>query len=223
MRADMQIHKDVLAELVWDPRVRQKEIAVVTSAGVITLTGSVSSYAEKVAAERAAERVAGVRAVANSLTVAPPKMAVEYTDIDLAHVVADALAWDIQVPHDQIAASVTNGWVTLDGAVEWQYQRDAAEHAVQQLAGVYGVNNNITLTAKGVSAADVSLSIKHALERRADRIADGVGVEVSTTNGVVTLSGSVASYGDRRAIEAAAWMAPGVTDVRDGLTVSLGA
>jgi osmotically-inducible protein OsmY len=218
MKSDLQIHKDVVAELVWDPRLDEKEIGVAAKDGVVTLTGSVASYAAKVAAELAAERVAGVRAVANDVTVSIPS-GLAFTDTELAHAVADSLAWDIQVPDDKIKASVSNGWVTLGGLVEWQYQRGAALRAVQHLAGVRGVSNNITLGLIGVSATGVSQSIKQALERRADRTADRI--VVNAKDGVVTLSGSVSSYGDRRAAEGAAWSAPGVHDVRDELAVVL--
>jgi VCBS repeat-containing protein len=133
--------------------------------------------------------------------------------------VADALVWDVQVPDTKIKAAVTNGWITLDGDVEWRYQRDAAARAVRNLAGVRGVTNNITVTAKGVSAYDVGKSIKEALERRADRTAEHINIE--TLGSVVTLTGTVPSFGDRRAAEGAAWSAPGVTDVHDELAVTV--
>jgi osmotically-inducible protein OsmY len=216
MKTDMQLHKDVVAELIWDPRVAEKEIGVAVKDGVVTLTGTVTSYAEKWAAERAVESVAGVMAVANDVTVKFPSD-MTHSDTDIAHKVVDALAWDIQVPDDKIKASVTNGWVTLQGKVEWNYQRDAAARAVRYLAGVRGLTNDITVTPKPVSTFDVSRSIKEALERRADRTAERITVQA--VNGIVTLTGTVASYGDRRAAEGAAWSAPGVKEVHDELSV----
>lgn len=218
MKNNVQLQSDVRAELAWEPRVDDKEIRVVATDGVVTLTGSVPSYADKWAAERAAEHVFGVKAVANDLAVAVPVI-YQRSDTDIAHAVVDALAWDVQVPDTKIKAAVTNGWITLEGNVEWRYQRDAAARAVRNLAGVRGVTNNVTITANRASSSDVSKSIKEALERRADRTAEHI--TVATLGSVVTLTGSVPSFGDRRAVEGAAWSAPGVTDVHDELAVSV--
>jgi osmotically-inducible protein OsmY len=217
MKTDMQLHKDVLAELTWDPRVAHKEIAVAAKGGVVTLSGSVPSFAEQIAAEQAVERVNGVKAVANDLTVSVPT-AYFHSDAEIAHKVVDAFAWDIRVPDDKIKAAVSNGWVSLEGEVEWKFQRDAAAKAVRNLAGVCGVTNNIRILPRSVSPYDVSRSIKAALERRADCTAEHITVQ--TKGSVVTLTGSVPTFGDRRAIEGAAWSAPGVTDVHDELAVA---
>jgi len=216
MRTDLQIHGDVAAELAWDPRINEKELGVAVKGGVVTLTGSVRSFAEKWSAETAVERVAGVRAVANDIAVLVPS-AFSTSDTQIAHRVADSLAWDIQVPDDRIKASVTNSWVTLDGTVEWSYQRDAAARAVRNLSGIRGVTNNITVVANRLSADDVSRNIKAALERRADRMATNITVEAR--DGVVTLKGTVPTFSDRRAAESAAWLAKGVSMVRDELAV----
>jgi osmotically-inducible protein OsmY len=216
MKDNLQLHTDVRDELAWDPRVDDKDIRIAAADGIVTLTGTVPSYAEKFEAERAAERVNGVKVVANELTVAVP-VPHQRTDTDIAKAIADALAWDIEVPDTKIKASVTNAWITLDGEVDWRYQRDAAARAVRYLAGVRGISNNITLASKSVASTDVSLAIKAALERRADRTADHITVD--TTGSIVTLSGSVPSFGERRAAEGAAWAAPGVTEVRDELAV----
>ena len=217
MKNNIQLQTDVIAELAWDPRVNDKEIRVTASDGVETLTGSAPSYADKWAAERASERDAGVRTVANDLAVAVP-VPFRRSDTDIARAVVDALTWDVQVPDTKIKSAVSNGWVTLEGNVEWRYQSDAAARAVRNLAGVRGVTNNITISAKRVSSSDVSRSIKEALERRADRTAEHISVE--TSGGVVTLTGSVPSFGDRRIAESAAWSAPGVNEVRDELAVA---
>jgi osmotically-inducible protein OsmY len=218
MRNNAQVQSDVRAELAWDPRVDDKEIRVAATESVVTLTGSVPTFADKWAAERAAERVFGVRAVANDLAVAVP-IPFQRTDTDIARAIVDALGWDVQVPDTKIKSAVTNGWVTLEGDVEWRYQRDTAARAVRNLAGVRGVTNNIIVTPKPVASRDVDRSIKQALERRADRTAEAISVE--TKDGVVTLKGSVPSFGDRRAAEGAAWSAPGVKEVRDELAVTV--
>jgi len=218
MRTKVQLQSDVRTELAWDPSVDDKDISITSEDGVVTLSGTVPSYANRLAAERAAERVFGVSAVANELTVAVP-LRFQRTDTDIAQAVVDALMWDVEVPDTEVKAAVSSGWVTLVGDVEWRYQRDAAARAVRNLAGVRGVTNNITITAKPVSSYDVSKAIKNALERRADRTADHITIDTAGT--VVTLSGSVSSFGDRRAAEGAAWSAPGVTEVHDQLAVTV--
>jgi osmotically-inducible protein OsmY len=218
MKTDMQLHKDVLAELTWDPRIEHKEIGVAAKNGVVTLSGSVSSYSEKWEAERAAERVSGVKAVANDMTVTLPATA-EFTDADIAHRAVNSLDWDIQVPSDRIKMAVSSGWITLTGDVDWSFQRDAALRSVRNLAGVRGVTNSITVQPRFVSSYDVSRNIKEALERRADRTADKILVEAKDS--VVTLKGTVPSYSDRRVAEGAAWLASGVTQVRDELVVAV--
>jgi osmotically-inducible protein OsmY len=218
MKTSAQLQSDVRSELAWDPRVDDKNINVVVTGGVATLSGTVPTFADRFAAERAAERVFGIRSVANELAVAVP-VHYERSDTDIAHAVVNALSWDVEVPDTRIKSSVSNGVVRLDGDVDFRYQREAAAKAVRNLAGVKEVINAITVSPKSVSAADVSQSIKQALERRADRTADRINVQ--TVGGVVTLSGSVGSIGDRRAAEGAAWSAPGVTDVRDDLAISV--
>ncbi len=216
MKNNVQLQSAVRAELAWDPRVDDKEIRVTAADSVVTLTGSVPSYSAKWAAERAAERVFGVKAVANDLAVAVP-VPFQRSDTDIAKAIVDALEWDVEVPDTKIKSAVSNGWVTLEGQVDWNYQRDAAARSVRNLAGVRGVTNNIGIAAKPVSSSDVSRKIKDALERRADRTAERINVE--TKDGVVTLKGNVPSFGDRRAAEGAAWSAPGVNEVRDELAV----
>jgi len=159
MKTDMQLHQDVLAELMWDPRLGDTEIGVGAKDGVVTLAGTVASYAERLAAEHATERVAGVKGVANDLVVALPAQH-ERSDTELAHRIVSALQWDIEVPDDAIVATITNGWVTLEGEVEWPYQRDAAARVARGLSGIRGVNNNIKLARKSVSPDEVSQGIK---------------------------------------------------------------
>ena len=217
MKTGLQLRNDVVGEIAWDPRVDDANLIVHASDGVVTLSGTVPTLADKWAAEQAAERVLGVRSVANELAVAVP-VRFQRTDTDIAHAVTNALAWDVEVPDDRIKTTVSDGVVRLDGDVGFRYQRDAAAKAVRTLSGVREVINNITVTTKTIPASDVARSIKEALERRADRTADHILVHTNGT--VVTLTGTVASIGERRAAEGAAWSAPGVTDVRDELAIS---
>jgi VCBS repeat-containing protein len=218
MKTNEQLRSDVRTELAWDPSIDEKDVRVAAADGVVTLSGTVPSYAGKWAAERAAERVFGVKVVANELAVAVP-VPLRRSDTAIAQAVADALGWDVQVPEAAVKAAVTNGWVTLEGDVEWRYQRDAAARAVRNLSGVRGTTNNIKITAQHPSSHDVSKAIKEALERRADRTAEHILVD--TVGTIVTLSGTVPSFSDRRAAEGAAWSAPGVTEVHDNLAVTV--
>lgn len=218
MRTDAQLQKDVIDELRWDPSISEKEIGVATKGGVVTLTGIVPTYAEKYAAERDVERVTGVRAMADDLTVVYAGTA-HRTDTDVAHAVATALLLDIQVPDTSVTASVTNGWVSLVGTVTWQYQRDAAARAIRYLAGVRGVTNNIGVKPVIASPTDVSQRIESALRRSAEL--DSKNVVVQASDGQVTLRGTVRSWAEREDAERAAWSAPGVRAVVDMLAVAL--
>ena len=217
MRNDMGLQRDVTHELKWDPITRDSEIAVAVRDGVVTLGGTVDSYAVKYAAERAAERVSGIHVVADELSVVLPGAAVR-SDTELAHEVLHALRWDVFVPDEQVKARVQEGWVTLEGQVDWEYQRRAATRAVRNLTGVRGVTTLITIKPR-VSTLDVSQHIKDALRRRAELAAGNVVVE--TKDGTVTLRGSVRSFAEKLDVERAAWSAPGVTRVDDRLVVKL--
>lgn len=216
-RTDEQLRQDVVAELRWDPSIRDEEIAVTVKDGVATLGGTVDSYPQKRAAERAAERVSGVRAVAEGIKVKPPS-AWARSDTEIAHAAADVVRWDVDVPKDKVKVKVENGWITLEGNVEWKYQRDAAERAVQHLMGVKGVVNLLTIQPRA-STFDVSKRIKDALRRQAELDADKIDVEAH--DGVVTLKGTVSSWAERMEAESAAWGAEGVTRVEDELKVHL--
>lgn len=216
MKSDMQIQKDVIEELRWDPAIKEREIGVATRDGVVTLTGRVGSYAERWAAERATERVTGVQAIADELEVHLPSEHV-HSDTELAHRIVEAMRWDVLVPDDKVTAKVSNGWLTLAGEVEWQYQRDAAMRAVRSLTGLRGVTNMLSVKPRPVTAYDVTRKIKEALRRRAEREAESISVE--TDRDVVTLRGTVPTFADRRAIEGAAWAAPGVREVKDELVI----
>ena len=215
-RTDSQIQQDIVAELRWDPSISGVEIGVAVKGGVVTLSGNVDSFAKKLAAIHATERVAGVRAIAEELRVMVPAD-LRRTDTQIAHAVRNALAWDIEIPEaDKILARVDEGWVWLEGEVDWQYQKNAAERAVRYLTGVKGVTNLLKLKPR-VFAPDVKKRIEDALKRNAELDAHRISVE--TANGKVTLRGSVRTWTEREDAERAAWAAPGVTAVEDQLAV----
>jgi osmotically-inducible protein OsmY len=217
MKSDMQLQKDVMDELRWEPTVSEKEIAVAVKDGVVTLGGYVQSYAQKRAAEHAVARVAGVRAVAEDIQVKLPTSR-QRSDTEIAHAVINALKWDTEVPDELIKAKVENGWVTLDGGVDFFYQKSAAERCVRFLNGVKGVSNLISVKP-GVTTTKVTQNIEAALKRRAEVDADKI--KVDTFDGKVTLRGSVHSWLEMKEAENAAWATPGVWSVDDKLMVTL--
>jgi osmotically-inducible protein OsmY len=216
MKTDQQLKRDVEEELSWDPRITDSEIGVAAKDGVVTLSGSVKSYAQRLAAEHAAERVSGVRAIAEELHVKLPGT-IELSDTDIGHRAVNAMKWDVEVPDSKIKLRVEHGWITLEGDVDWQFERQATERAVRYLTGVKGVTNKIRI-APHVSAYDVSARIKEALRRSADT--ESAKIEVESEGGRVTLRGNVHSWAERADAERAAWGAPGVTTVDDRLTVA---
>ncbi len=217
MKSDSQLQRDVTEEIRWDPSIGRAEIGITARDGVVTLSGQVDTYAKKLAAVRAAERVAGVKAVAEEMTVALP-LPFERTDTDIAHAAVNAMRWDIEVPDETVKVRVENGWVWLEGEVNWQFQRTSAERAVRYLTGVKGVTNLIKIAAHA-SIPDVERRIDSALKRQAEL--DAKRIRVDAANGKVTLSGTVRSWTEREAAERAAWSAEGVTAVEDRLDVKL--
>lgn len=218
MRTDLELQRDVIAELDWEPSLSGHEIGVAVKNGVVTLSGTVASYAKKIEAERAAEKVHGVKAVALDLNVKLPFSLVR-TDTEIAHAALGALKWDVEVPDDRITLRVDDGRIVMEGDVDWQYQRNSAERAVRYLAGVKSVTNLITVKSKRVSRYDVSSKIKDAFKRSAE--IDSSKIDVETADSKVILKGVVRSWAERRDAELAAWSAPGVTQVDDRLAVSL--
>lgn len=214
-KSDSKLQTDVIDELRWDPSVGAAEIGVAAKNGVVTLSGQVSSYAKKYAAAHAAERVAGVRAIADELTVELPS-SFKRSDADVAHSVAAVLTWDVNVPDDKIKARVDGGWVWLEGEVDWQYQSEAAVRAIRNLTGVRGVTNLLQIKQRA-SAPDVQQCIESALKRHAE--IEAKRIHVDALDGRVTLRGEVRSWAERQDAERAVWGAPGVSTVLDELVV----
>jgi osmotically-inducible protein OsmY len=214
MKTDGQLQRDVMDELKWEPSVTATEIGVSAAKGVVTLSGMVATYAEKWAVERAARRVEGVAGIAEEITVqleVPHKR----TDAEIAEVVVTSLKWHVWLPSD-IQAIVSEGWVTLKGQVTWEYQRTAATEALQYLAGVTGVSNEITLKPKA-SPSEIKDAIEKALSRNAE--VDAAHVHVSSEGSMVTLTGRVGSCSEKDEAGLAAWSAPGVNSVRNNIEV----
>lgn len=212
---DHDLKRNVENALDFDPSLDASDIGVSVDEAVVTLRGNVASYAEKVAAERVSLRVYGVKAVANDLTVRLGT-GFERTDTEVAQAVVSALRWNTMIPADRATATVANGWVTLNGTLDWQYQKDAAARAVRDLMGVKGVTNNIVVKPR-VKTVDVRAKIEDAFRRSAE--IDARRINVTATDGKVILSGNVRSWAERQEAERAAWAAPGVTQVDDRLAV----
>jgi osmotically-inducible protein OsmY len=216
MKPDSEIERNVKDELGWNPDLDAKDIAVSVDGGVVTLTGFVKSYTEKYEAEAAAKRVAGVIAVANDLEVRMPAVD-ERPDPDIARDAVAALKSQLPVSYEKIKIIVKNGWLTLEGEAEWQYQRQTAETAVRRIKGVKGVTNSIVLKP-AAKPTEIKKKIEDAFRRNAELDANRISVEAHGSE--VILKGSVRSWVEREEAERAAWAAPGVTNVEDRLVVT---
>jgi len=212
---DLQLRHDVEAELDWDARLDSRQIGVAVKDGVVALSGHVSSYAERRAAEEAAQSVAGVCAVANDIVVELPS-AFCRTDAELAEAAVKSLQMHVAVPEHAIKVLVRNGWITLDGELPLWYQKTAAESALASLPGVKGISNNLSIVGRA-SASEVQNKIEQAFRRRA--LLEARDIRVRADEGTITLEGEVHSWPERQAAENAAWQAPGVSQVIDNLHV----
>ena len=216
MKTDSQLQQDVSAELMWDPSVHAARIGVEVKNGVVTLAGQVDSYAEKWNAERAAQRVAGVKAMATELKVHFTSLS-QRTDADIAEAAENVLEWTSSLPAGAVQVMVEGGWVTLSGDVDWQYQRQAATDSVRYLMGVTGVSDQIGIKPS-LTATAVKSDIEAALKRTA--IADANEISVAVQGGDVTLSGTVYSWNERNTATNSAWGTPGVRNVVDRMTLA---
>ncbi|HEU4621992.1 MAG TPA: BON domain-containing protein [Burkholderiaceae bacterium] len=215
MKTDAQLKKDIEAELEWDPTINAAAIGVAVTDGVATLTGHIDTYAEKYAAERALRRVEGVRLIALELDV---RLAQSHrrSDTDIAIAAEQALRWNTMVPTD-VRATVDKGWITLEGEVDWDFQRRSAEYAVRSLTGVLGVNNSIAIRAKPIQADEMKRRISSALSRQVERELKNISIDIDGPK--VTLRGKVHSWHERDAASGVAWSSPGVKYVVNELRI----
>ena len=216
MKTDAQLKQDIIAELTWDSAVNAAQIGVEVKDGTVTLAGHVDSYTEKWQAERAAQRVAGVKGLAVEIDVKLPGLS-KRTDGDIARSAENVLEWTSWLPKDSIKVKAEKGWITLSGEVEWNYQRQSAKDAVRSLLGVIGVSDEITVKPQA-SIIGVKSEIEASLKRRARNDAQRISVDVR--GGDVTLSGTVHSWSERELAASSAWSTPGVRKVVDNITIT---
>jgi osmotically-inducible protein OsmY len=215
MKTDSELKRDVEAELKWDASINEAEIGVAVKDSIVTLTGYLSTYAEKIAAEKATKRVLDVKAVVQEIEV-KISSSDKRSDVDIAKAALDSLKWDVSVPKDGVLVKVANGWVTLEGSVKWNFQKTAAKKAVQNLKGVRGVTNIIAIKS-AIEPSKVKENIKKTFERNATL--DSNEINVSVDGHKVTLTGNVKSLDEEKQAKAAAWSAPGVWEVVDNLNI----
>lgn len=215
-RSDRDLKQRILRELKWDSRIAWASISVDVTDGIVTLIGTVPTYVQKIAAQEAAHRVQGVLDVANDIEVTPVERFVR-TDSEIAGAVRNALEWDALVPNELIQSTVSDGWVTLEGEVDFGRERTDAERAIRRLAGVVGVINKITIRKQAVNEKQLREEIEFALERRADREAERLRIEVH--DGAVDVWGRVHSWQEKRAVIGSIAHAPGVTSLKDHLRI----
>lgn len=215
MKTDLEIQQDVMNELKWQPFLKSANIGVAVKNGIVTLSGIVDSYGQKIDAEKAVRKVIGVKAIAEDMQIGVSP-SLKKTDAEIAESVMSALKWHAAVPDERIKVKVENGFVTLDGEVEWEYQRNSAKNAVNNLVGVRNVINLISVKPR-VTAFDVRTKISDALHRTATVDAEKVSIEVEGNK--IILNGKVRSFAEKQDVEDAAWCAPGVSKIESHLEV----
>jgi osmotically-inducible protein OsmY len=220
MKTNEELRKDVMNELLWDPQLKEvsTQIGVSAKDGVVTLSGVVDTYSKKLATEKAAQRVSGVKVVATDVEVSLGALG-KKTDTEIAEAVKNALRWNSAVNEDKIEVKVDNGWVYLDGKVEWDYERLSAQRNVESLLGVKGVTNNIFIKSKVIDAKDLKSKIAEAFHRNAT--VDSSTIRIETAGNKVTLHGKVRSWAEKKEAENVAWFAPGVLDVDNQIEIDV--
>ncbi|MEK1889753.1 MAG: BON domain-containing protein [Phyllobacterium sp.] len=213
--SDGAIRQDVIDELDFEPSIDAANVGVAVKDGIVTLTGNVKTYIERMTAEHAATRVKGVKGLASEIEVVPFGSN-KVTDEDIVQRCLNVLKWNTTIPEGAIQVKVSKGWVTLEGRATWQYQKDAAESAIRRLAGVVGITNWIAISPQ-TSPTDIKKRIEEAFRRDAE--VEAKAITVSVTGSTVTLEGRVKAWAERKAAERAAWSAPGVKLVDDRITV----
>ncbi len=219
MKTDLEIQRDVMEELLWSPLLKSSEIGVAVKNGIVTLSGMVDTYAKKIEAENSTKKVEGVKAVAEDIEVKISALGLR-NDTEIAQAVLNALKWHSSVQEDKIKMKVENGWVTLEGSVEWEFQKNAVKNSIENLFGVRGIINNIKIVPT-IAATDIGRKISAAFHRSASIDADRIKIEVLGNK--VVLKGKVRSFAEKKDAEHAAWLAPGVSRVENNLDIEIGA
>jgi osmotically-inducible protein OsmY len=220
MKTNEELRKDVMDEIKWNPQLREvsTQIGVSAKDGVVTLSGLVDTYSKKLEAEKTAQSVAGVKVVATDIEVKIGAFGIK-TDTEIAEAVKNALRWNSAVNDDQIEVKVDNGWVYLDGKAEWEFERKSAQHSVENLVGVRGVINNISIKPKPINTKEIKEKIVEAFHRSAT--VDSSTIRIETSGNKVTLHGKVRSWSEKKDAERVAWSAPAVLEVDNQIDIDV--